>query len=257
VNQGVESRIVDAVRRHVAPVLQPHHGAVETGALVLLYGLYELTRGAVDGSWPIAQRHADAIVDFEQNLGMFWEWDVQRWAHALPAVPTLLGGAYVVLHVVGTIAALVWVHRRHRSHFALFRTVVVAASALALLVYVLYPTAPPRLAGLGFTDTVSLHTGVNLNSALLGQLYNPVAAVPSLHFGYALIVGVAVALLARRRTVRALGALYPLVMLFVIVATGNHFWLDALAGAGVTVTAWLLARTLLNEPRKRHVALAA
>lgn len=205
-----------AVRRHVERVLQPHHGAVETGALVLLYGLYELTRGAVDGSWPIAQRHADAIVDFEQSLGMFREWDVQRWAHALPAVPALLGGAYVV----GTIAALVWVHRHHRSHFALFRTVVVASSALALVVYVVYPTAPPRLAGLGFTDTVTLHTGVNLNSALLGQLYNPVAAVPSLHFGYALIVGVAVALLAGRRAVRALGALYPLVMLFVIVATG-------------------------------------
>lgn len=249
----VESRIVEAVRRHVENVLQPHHGAVEAGALVVLYGIYELTRGTVDGNWPIAQRNADAIVDFERSLGMFWEWDVQRWAQALPAVPALLGGAYVVLHVVCTIGALVWVHRRHRSHFALFRTVVVAASALALVVFMLYPTAPPRLAGLGFTDTVTMHTGVNLNSALLGQLYNPVAAVPSLHFGYALIVGVAVALLAQRGAVRLLGALYPLVMLFVIVATGNHFWLDALAGAGVAVGAWVVARALLSEPSARRV----
>jgi len=239
---------VDGVRRHLERLLQPHHGAVEAGALIVLYGLYELTRGAVDGSWPLAQRHADAIVDFEQNLGMFWEWDVQRWAQALPAVPALLGGAYVSLHVVGTIAALVWVHRHHRSHFALFRTVVVAASALALVVYVLYPTAPPRLAGLGFTDTVTLHTGVNLNSALLGRLYNPVAAVPSLHFGYALIVGVAVALLARRLAVRLLGALYPFVMLFVIVATGNHFWLDAALGAVVVVVAWAVTQRLLAAP---------
>jgi hypothetical protein len=248
---------VEVVRRHVERVLQPHHGAVEAGALVVLYGLYELTRGSVEASWPSAQRHADAIVDFEQNLGMFWEWDVQRWAQALPAVPALLGAAYVVLHLVCTIAALVWVHRRHRSHFALFRTVVVVASALALVVYVLYPTAPPRLAGLGFTDTVTLHTGVNLNSALLGQLYNPVAAVPSLHFGYALIVGVAVALLARHRGVRLLGALYPLVMLFVIVATGNHFWLDALAGAGVAVTALVVARALLSEPSARRLPVPA
>jgi hypothetical protein len=248
---------VEDVRRHVERVLQPHHGAVEAGALIVLYGLYELTRGAADGNWPIAQRNADAIVGFEQNLGMFWEWDVQRWAQALPGVPALLGGAYVLLHVVCTIAALVWVHRHHRSHFALFRTVVVAASALALVVYVFYPTAPPRLAGLGFTDTVTLHTGVNLNSALLGQLYNPVAAVPSLHFGYALIVGVAVALLARRRLVRMLAALYPAVMLFVIVATGNHFWLDALAGAGVAVAAWAVARALLNTPGTRRVPITA
>jgi len=245
---------MEAVRRRVEHVLQPHHGAVEAVALVVLYGLYELTRGTVDGNWRIAQRHADAIVDFEQNLGMFWEWDVQRWAQALPAVPALLGGAYVVLHVVCTIGALVWVHRHHRSHFALFRTVVVAASALALVVYVLYPTAPPRLAGLGFTDTVTLHTGVNLNSEFLGQLYNPVAAVPSLHFGYALIVGVAVALLARRLAVRLLGVLYPGVMLFVIVATGNHFWLDALAGGGVTIVAWLVALALIDEPREHGVA---
>jgi hypothetical protein len=253
VQPGVERRIVEAARRHVEQVLQPHHGAIEAGALVVLYGLYELTRGAVDGNWPIAQRNADAIVDFERNLGMFWEWDVQQWAQALPAVPALLGGAYVVLHLAGTIGALVWVHRYHRTQFALFRTVVVAASALALVVYMLYPTAPPRLAGLGFTDTVTQHTGVNLNSALLGQLYNPVAAVPSLHFGYALIVGVAVTLLAERRTVRILGAVYPLVMLFVIVATGNHFWLDALAGAGVTLAAWAVARALLSEPSTRRV----
>ena len=70
--------------------------------LVALYGAYELTRGAADGSWTAAQRHADRIIDFERNLGMFWEWDVQRWAVALPGVPTLLGVMYVVLHVVGT-----------------------------------------------------------------------------------------------------------------------------------------------------------
>ena len=218
--------------------------------LVALYGAYELTRGAADGSWTTAQRHADRIIDFERNLGMFWEWDVQRWAVALPGVPTLLGVMYVVLHVVGTIGALVWMHRHHREHFALFRTVVVAASALALVLYVLYPTAPPRLAGHGFTDTVTLHTGVNLNSALLGRLYNPIAAVPSLHFGYALIVGVALATLSRRRTVRALGVLYPGVMLFVIVATGNHFWFDAAAGAIVVGLAWCVAQPLHAAPAR-------
>jgi hypothetical protein len=81
---------------------------------------------------------------------------------------------------------------------------------------------------------------------LLGSFYNPVAAVPSLHFGYALIVGVVVFKLARRRWVRILGAAYPAFMLFDIVATGNHFWFDAAAG-GVTVAAgWWIAGALVR-----------
>src|SRR5918996_142565 len=83
--------------------------------------------------------------------------------------------------------------------------------------YGLFPVAPPRLAGLGFADTVPHHAGINLSSDLLGSLYNPYAAVPSLHFGYALLVGVVMGRLARSRTMRAAGALYAPFMLFVIV----------------------------------------
>jgi PAP2 superfamily len=235
----------------VRSLLRPHSGAVEALALAALYGVYELTRGSVGESWALAQRHADTIVRFERDLGMFWEWDVQRWAHGLPGLPAVLGIAYLGLHVVATIGALVWVYRRHRRHFAMLRTVLVVSSALALVLYALYPTAPPRLAGIGIADTVTQHAGINLNSALLGALYNPIAAVPSLHFGYSLIVGVTVAALAPHVSVRALGALYPFVMLFVIVATGNHFWLDAAIGGVVVVAAWAIALRLLKAPEPR------
>jgi PAP2 superfamily len=245
------------LRVHVGRLLRPRHGAVEAGALAALYGIYELTRGTVDGSWALAQAHAAEIVRLERELGMFWEWDVQRWAQAVPGVPALLGLAYVVLHVVCTIAALIWVYRRHREHFALLRTVLVVASGLALIVYVMYPTAPPRLARLGFVDTVTHHAGVNLNSELLGQLYNPIAAVPSLHFGYALIVGVAVAALSGSRTVRTLSAVYPALMLFVIVATGNHFWIDAAAGALVVAASWIVARPLVDREARAAADVAA
>jgi hypothetical protein len=225
----------------------PHHGLVEVLALLGLYGFYQLIRGAADGSWEPAMRHADAIVEFERSLGLFVEGEVQEVSHAL-GLNGVLGFAYVTLHFAATIVALIWIHRRHHEQFALVRTVLVASSAIALVVYVLYPTAPPRLAGLGIADTVTLHTSVNLNSALLGELYNPIAAVPSLHFGYALVVGVAVAGLARHRTVRVVGALYPPLMLFVIVATGNHFWFDAAAGALVASAGWVVARRILAEP---------
>ena len=129
---------------------------------------------------------------------------------------------------------------------------LVTSSAFALVLYAAYPTAPPRLAGLGIADTVTDHAGINLNSELLGQLYNPIAAVPSLHFGYALIVGVTVALLAPHVVVRALGAVYPLVMLFVIIATGNHFWIDAAVGGLVVAVAWLLSQTGASAERRSH-----
>jgi len=245
--------MVSALRSGVERLVRPHRGAVEAATLVAFYGIYELCRGAANESWELAQRHAGEIVSFERQLGVFSEWNLQQWVQRLPLLPMLLGLAYIVLHVGGTVLALVWVHRRHRERFALVRTVLVAASGFALVVYMLYPTAPPRLAdGLGFADTVTEHAGINLNSTLLGELYNPIAAVPSLHFGYALVVGVAIAGLARRRLVRAIGAAYPIAMLFVIVGTGNHFWFDAVAGGAVVVVAWLVARPLVEPGRARE-----
>jgi hypothetical protein len=90
---------------------------------------------------------------------------------------------------------------------------------------------------------------------MLGSFYNPLAAVPSLHFGYALLSGVTLAVLARRRWVRVLGALYPAFMLFDIVATGNHFLFDAAAGGVVVVFGWWIARQLLSTAPAR-VALS-
>ena len=224
-----------------------HSGLHELGALAVLYAVYEVVRGVPSENVAAAMRHTAEIVDLEQGIGIYVEHGVQEALEALPVLPTVLGIAYLVLHFAGTTAALVWLHRRHPAHFPIVRTTLVVATALALVGYVLYPAAPPRLAGLGFSDTVTTDTGLNLSSDLLGALYNPFAAVPSLHFGYALIVGVAVATLASSRVVRVLGALYPLAMLFVIVGTGNHFVFDAALGAIVVIAGWLVARMLVAE----------
>src|SRR5712691_6754836 len=213
-----------SLRRLVA---RAHAGWAELGAIVLLYLLYEACRGAVDGSLSTALAHSRQIVDLERWLGLFWEHRIQDATAAVPGLDGLLGLAYVTLHLGATAGVLVWIHRRHHERFPLVRTALVVATALALTIYFAYPAAPPRLAGVGLADTVSTTTHVNLSSNLLGSFYNPIAAVPSLHFGYALLVGLAVAALARRPLVRVLGALYPAFVLLVIVATGNHFLFDA------------------------------
>ena len=206
---------LDRIRRLVA---RPYPGRIELAALAVLYGGYEIVRGFGTENWVAARAHTADIVGLEQRLNIFVELDVQNLAAALPVVPALLGFLYVALHFGGTAVALTWVHRRHPHAFPFLRTTLIVSTALALVGYVMYPAAPPRLADLGFADTVSTHTGLNLSSDLLGSLYNPIAAVPSLHFGYSLIVGVAIAQLASRRWIRIAGAAYPALMLVVIVA---------------------------------------
>ena len=225
-----------------------HSGVNELLALTALYGMYEVVRGFGGEDFSAALANTDDIVALERHLGVFVERTVQESVGGLAGLPALLGLAYILLHFVGTTAAVVWVHRRRPDAFPMVRTTLVGATALALVGYLAYPAAPPRLADLGFADTVTQHTGLNLSSDLLGGFYNPVAAVPSLHFGYALIVGVALATLARRRIVRVAGAVYPALMLFVIVATGNHFLFDAAAG-GLTVAVAFVAARWLTDAR--------
>jgi hypothetical protein len=239
----------------------PHSGLVELAGVVVLYALYEVLRGFGDLDFATARRNTASIVELERSLNIFTELEIQRWAHAVPGLAGLLGFAYLASHILVTGAVLVWVYRSHRARFALLRTTLVVSTAIALVGYVLYPAAPPRLSGLGFADTVTEHAHVNLSSDFLGSFYNPIAAVPSLHFGYAFIVGVAVAALARHPVVRAIGAAYPALMLFIIVATGNHFLFDAFAGGVVAIGGWLIAKVLVADvrrrPRERRAALLA
>lgn len=237
---------------------QSHSGTREIAGLAVLYGLYEVIRGAGTENVQAAMRHTDDIVAVEQSLGVYFERGIQQAFEGIPYAPALLGLLYVTLHFAGTAVALTWIHRKRPDRFPIVRTTFVIATALALVGYVFFPAAPPRLAELGFSDTVTHSTGLDLSSDLLGALYNPFAAVPSLHFGYALIVGVVLATLAERRWVRVVGAVYPLVMLLVIVATGNHFVFDAALGAVVVLAGWLVARLVVGEPsgygRREHPA---
>jgi hypothetical protein len=126
--------------------------------------------------------------------------------------------------------------------FTRARTALILGSMVALAGYLFYPTAPPRLAGLGIVDTVTTRNHLEIQNGLVSALYNPYAAMPSMHFGYALIVALALRAAARRRLVRVVVFAYPLLILLAIVSTGNHFLLDAAAGALVAGLAWLGVR---------------
>ncbi len=225
---------------------------------LLIGGLYlasELSRGVAAGGEELAQKHAADVVGLERRLNLFHEPAVQSAAHHVVGLPALLGYAYVSLHLVVTALVLAWVYRSRRHAYAALRNTLVLANATAIAVYWIFPTAPPRLAGVGIADTVSGATSVNLSSGFVSSFYNPFAAVPSMHIGFSLLVGLTVVRLARRPLVRAAALAYPVFVLLVIVATGNHFFFDAAAGAAValfaagTIAAVTRARTAVPACR--------
>jgi PAP2 superfamily len=242
----------------------------EAFVALALYGLYELTRGLVVGDADVASAHANRLVAVERSLHLLFEANVQRAVHALPGLTGLLGIAYLTLHLTVTAGVLLWVHQSRPAAFPFVRTTLLLASGLALVGFLIYPTAPPRLAGIGIADTVS-NGHVDLNRGLVSSLYNPYAAVPSMHIGYALVVGASLLRHGRRPLVRALGALYPPFVFLVVVATGNHFFFDAAAGALVAMVAAAAAAPLTRraapnriselptrpEPRSAYEELAA
>jgi PAP2 superfamily len=225
-----------------------HSLRVEALAVLAFYATYELGRAFAAGDRAIAVKHAHAISATERSLHVFAEPRVQDVVLDVPGVMPLLASAYLSLHLLVTTGFLLWLHQRRPEHFARVRTILVASSFTALVGFLAFPTAPPRLAGIGLADTVS-GEHVDLNRGLVSALYNPYAAIPSLHVGYAAVVGVTVAAIARTKLVRALGAVYPAFVTLTVVATGNHFFVDAAAGVVVVGFGYLATRLLT-----RHVA---
>jgi hypothetical protein len=180
---------------------------------------------------------------------VFVEGQVQDAAGSLPGLIGTLGMLYLTV----TGAYLLWLHRRRPGAFPLVRMSLLLASALALIGYLVFPTAPPRDAAIGISDTISSGR-VDLNHGLISSLYNPFAAVPSMHVGYAVIIGASLVLHGGRGWLRVLGIVYPALVLFVVVATGNHFLLDAAAGTAVAGVGGALAYAACRSAERRDRA---
>jgi len=204
-------------------------------ALVFLaaYVAYELSRTLVTGSEPQAVANARRVADVERLLAVDIEGAAQRAFEGTVWLPAL-SWIYLAAQPVVIPLVVVWTYRRARGVYRVLRDTLIAAWMLALPVYALFPTAPPRLAGMGLPDAVSAQSGVALDSPLITFFYNPYAAVPSLHTGFAFAVGLAVAAAARRPAVRLLGLLWGPLVALATVATANHFVLDLPAGLAVT-----------------------
>ncbi|MFE1013122.1 phosphatase PAP2 family protein [Streptomyces sp. NPDC058794] len=200
--------------------------------IAISYWTYSLIRNAVPEQRTQALRNADWIWRVEQQLGIAVEQSVN---HAVNSVTWLVVGMnyyYATLHFVVTLGVLVWLYRSHPGRYAATRLVLFATTGVALVGYYLYPLAPPRLMNGGnFVDTVLVHdTWGSMASGDLKNMSNQYAAMPSMHIGWSVWCGLTIFALASVPWLRVLGLVYPALTLVVIVATANHFWLDAVGG---------------------------
>lgn len=200
--------------------------------IAVSYWLYSLVRNAVPEQKAAALRNADWIWSLEHSMGLAFEQTVNHAVNSVTWLIVSMNYYYATLHFVVTIGVLVWLFRRHPGRYAAARLALFATTAVALLGYYVFPLAPPRLmSGGGFFDTVMLHqTWGSMASGNFKHMSNQYAAMPSMHIGWSLWCGLTICALASAPWARILGALYPVATLVVIVATANHFWLDAVGG---------------------------
>ena len=211
------------------------------------YWVYTLGRNAIPEQQSVAFRHGRSIQHLQQWLHLDWELSINRFVARNEWLAQLVDYYYATLHFFLTIGVMVWLFLRRSHVYRGARTVLVATTMLGLLGFYLYPTAPPRLLPqYGYVDTViKFHTWGSLADPNIAEHSNQFAAMPSLHVAWATWCGIAIFRCARRRWVGALGLLYPVGTLIVIIGTANHFLLDAVGGVGIVALGfaaqWLLS----------------
>ena len=227
---------------------------VQLGVFLLAYLLYSAARFVTIGDLGVAQGNADWIMDLQRALSVDIEATVQQ-ALTGTWVLWLLNHLYLAAQLVVLPGSLIFLFRRSRPMYERLRNTILATWVLSIPIYAAFPVAPPRLADSGLVDTITAQTGLALDSSLTTSFYNELAAVPSLHVGFAVAIGIAIAAAVRNPAVKVLAWLWGPVIGLAVVATGNHYVFDIAAGVVAAGLGYLLgaavARMTPRSPAPR------
>jgi membrane-associated phospholipid phosphatase len=223
----------------------------QIGLFLLAYLVYSAARFVTIGDLPDAQDHARWIVNLENATGTGVEATVQN-AFDGTWVMWTLNRLYLIAQLGVIPAVLIFLYKRNTQIYATLRNTILATWLISVPVYGLFPVAPPRLADIGITDTITSSGTVAMDSSLTTSFYNELAAVPSLHVGFAVAVGFALFAALRNPALRFLALLWGPIIGLAVVATGNHFVFDMVAGVVASVAGYGLgaaaARIRVQRP---------
>ena len=204
--------------------------------------LYYLVRGSMAADVSVAYSRAFDIVELERRLGLFWEKDMQAWAMSSRFLVDLFNSIYVYAHFPVIVVIGLWLFFFHRRRYVLFRNAFLISGAIGLIIFNWLPTAPPRLLPLvfGLIDTQLAFSPINYDMQP-AAFVNKYAAMPSLHVGWNMLLGLAVFWTSRNVVLRTFAVVMPIVMFLSTVVTANHFIIDGLAGVVVALVGLALA----------------
>jgi hypothetical protein len=239
----------------VARIISPA-ARTQIGLFLLAYFVYSAARWMMVGDLASAQDHAAWIIDLEQDLGVASEASVQ---HALTGtwILWLLNHAYIAAQLIVVPGALIFLYKHSRPVYYRLRNTILATWLISVPVYAAFPVAPPRLADMGLVDTISEQTGFAMDSNLTTAFYNELAAVPSLHVGFAVAVGIAVAAAVSNPLARIAALLWGPVIALAVVATGNHFVFDIAAGLVASALGYGVGTVAARASTRRPVTATA
>lgn len=208
---------------------------------------YFQVRGLTAANPDLATEHARRLVEIEEALGIDVEAAVQAPVASSVSIETVANWVYIWGHWPVIVATMVWLVLRHRWAFLRLRDAMLVSGGLGLVVFVTYPVAPPRLVDPTLVDTVTEHSYA-YRVLQPPNFVNQYAAMPSLHAGWDLLVGIALATAGGTLLIRAAGWVMPPLMAFAVVATANHYVLDVVAGLALALVGY--AAALLLERRR-------
>jgi membrane-associated phospholipid phosphatase len=212
------------------------HLALQFAFWMGFYVVYQVVRGVADRSVAAAFWNGLWVIEAEQRVGALFEPTLQRLVDSSGLLVTATSYTYWLSQFAVVGITLLWVYFEHHDRFGGFRNWLIGANLLGLLGYILVPTAPPRMfPEWGFADTLAQHASLSHDSGLIALASNPYAAMPSLHSMDAVIVGIVMFGVCRSPVARILWLLWPAWVWFSVMGTGNHYWLDVVAGVGLAL----------------------
>jgi PAP2 superfamily len=243
--------------RRLLAALRQRPGLREVGIFLVALVAYQLSRALVLGDPSTAFENAAGVISVEKSWGLFVELNIQQWLLNHVPLTEALNYFYLYGHWIITPIFFVWLYRTQRHIYPYVRNAFLLANGVALAIFMVFPVAPPRLvSGDGFVDTLGGLSDIDLHGGVFSGWFNPHAAVPSMHFGYAFMIGVVVALLVRSWPLRIAAMSYPALVFLTITGTANHYVVDSLAG-GVVIAIGFVAAHVWNMARLRGRSFAA
>ena len=215
--------------------------AREIALMIAAIFAYFLARGAANAEPRAARAHAEVLIDVERWLGMFRERAVQQAVLDSTAIVDVANWVYIFGHWPVIAATFVWLAVKHPGRLRPYRDAIIVSGAVGILVFLLWPVAPPRLMeGYGFVDTVALRSRAYrvLQPAALTDLY---ASMPSLHVGWNTVMGLALVRESKHAALRVFGVVMPLAMFAAVIVTANHYFIDVFAGVALVAVSLLVA----------------